>query len=59
MKAIKNELDVDFIGNQKSLTEQEERKINNYFNKKLPILPNLHIRKRSSIKHLKVSFSVK
>jgi hypothetical protein len=33
-KRDKKELDVDFIGGQKPLTKEEEKKINKYFNEK-------------------------
>lgn len=34
MKQIKNQLDVDFIGGQGSLTESEEKALSEFFKKK-------------------------
>ncbi|MBE0655676.1 MAG: hypothetical protein IH594_17885 [Bacteroidales bacterium] len=54
MKNNKIELDVDFIGSQESLTEEEENALHDYFEKR-----NLASRRRQSKLRSKTSKQVK
>ncbi len=45
----KIELDVDFIGGQKPLTKEEERKLSEYFNKRRKKIDRPTIRKKELV----------
>ena len=56
MKTKKNELDVDFIGGQGSLTAEEEKALSDFFRKrKMTSKPSVDKTKQSTAKRPKVS----